>query len=92
VHSPSRAGADIAKAAAATLAWSAGAPAVLGGDFNVRAPAAAGFAPLGGKGVDHVLGHAVAADGRARVLDRGALSDHAPVVVGVVPPPRSPAG
>ena len=82
VHAPARAEADIATAAAATLGWSAGGPALLGGDFNVRAPAAPGFEHLGGAGVDHVLGHRIGgARGPARVLDSGALSDHAPVLV-----------
>jgi endonuclease/exonuclease/phosphatase family metal-dependent hydrolase len=81
VHSAARARADIARAAAATLAWARGGPAVLGGDFNVRDPAAPGFDHLGGHGVDHVLGHLVVAAGPARALDHGRLSDHAPVLV-----------
>ncbi|HUR86373.1 MAG TPA: endonuclease/exonuclease/phosphatase family protein [Solirubrobacteraceae bacterium] len=81
VHSPERAQADIEHAAAATLAWAAGGPAVLGGDFNVREPAAPGFERLGGRGVDHVLGHLVTAARPVEVLDRGALSDHAPLLV-----------
>jgi endonuclease/exonuclease/phosphatase family metal-dependent hydrolase len=83
VHSPARAHADIERAAAATLAWSAGAPALLGGDLNVRAPAAPGFALIGGHGVDHVLGHRLRAAGPAEVPQRGRLSDHAPVIVDV---------
>ena len=79
-----RAREDIERAAAATLGWSRGGPALLGGDFNVRVPAAEGFEPLGGRGVDHVLGHGMRAAGTARVLDRGALSDHAPVLVDVL--------
>jgi endonuclease/exonuclease/phosphatase family metal-dependent hydrolase len=81
VHSPQRAARDIARAAAATLVWSDGAPALLGGDFNVRDPAAPGFARLGGDGVDHVLGHRLAATAPAEVLDHGELSDHAPVTI-----------
>ena len=81
VHSVARARADIARAAAATLAWARGAPAALGGDFNIRDPAAPGFEHLGGRGVDHVLGHLVVATGPAQVLEHGRLSDHAPVVV-----------
>jgi endonuclease/exonuclease/phosphatase family metal-dependent hydrolase len=84
VHSVARARADIARAAAATLAWAGGGPALLGGDFNVPKPAAPGFEHLGGHGVDHVLGQLVSATGPARVLDRGRLSDHAPVVVDVM--------
>ena len=87
VHSPERAGADIARAAAATLDWAGGGPALLGGDFNVRAPAAAGFELLGGHGVDHVLGHGLRVAGAPVICDRGALSDHAPVIVAVVPAP-----
>jgi len=87
VDSPERAGADIACAAAATLAWAGAGPALLGGDFNVRRPAAAGLESLGGHGVDHVLGHRLRAAGAAVVPDRGPLSDHAPVIVAVVPEP-----
>lgn len=83
-HSAARARADIATAAAATLGWAGGGPALLGGDFNVTDPRAPGFEHLGGHGVDHMLGHLVAADGPAQVLDHGHLSDHAPVVVPVL--------
>jgi hypothetical protein len=57
---------------------------VLGGDCNVRTPAAPGFAPLGGHGVDHLLGHRLRAAGPPQIPDRGALSDHAPVIVTVL--------
>ena len=80
-----RAHADIERAAAATLAWSGGGPALLGGDFNVREPAAAGFARLGGRGVDHVLGRGLRAVGPTEVPDRGHLSDHPAVIVTVAP-------
>ncbi len=84
VHSAARARADIEQAAAATLAWAHGGPALLGGDFNVRDPEVPGFEHLGGRGVDHVFGHLLAAAGPVRALDRGPLSDHAPLVVEVV--------
>ena len=83
VHSEQRAQADIDRAAAATLAWAAGAPAILGGDFNVRRPTAPGFAALGGRGVDHVLGAGFPAPGTVSVPDRGGLSDHPAVIVEV---------
>ena len=83
VHSPTRAEADIARAAALTLAWAGGGPALLGGDFNVRRPAARGFEWLGGDGVDHVLGHGLRGIGPTETPDRGELSDHAPVIVTV---------
>ena len=91
VHSQSRAERDITRAAAATLAWSDGGPALLGGDFNVRAPTAPGFEWLAGDGVDHVLGHGLQAAGPAQVLDHGELSDHAPVLVTVLARKRAAA-
>jgi endonuclease/exonuclease/phosphatase family metal-dependent hydrolase len=80
-HSPTRARADIARAAATTLDWAAGGPALLGGDFNVTKPAAAGFQRLGGHGVDHVLGHRMRAAGPPEIPEFGDLSDHAPCIV-----------
>jgi endonuclease/exonuclease/phosphatase family metal-dependent hydrolase len=82
VHSEQRARADAEQAAAAARRWAGDdAPVVLGGDFNVRRPAAAGFTPAGGHGVDHVLVRHLRAVGRAEVVARGPLSDHAPVLV-----------
>jgi endonuclease/exonuclease/phosphatase family metal-dependent hydrolase len=92
VHSAQRAQADIERAATATLAWAGPAPAVLGGDFNVREPAAAGFEPLGGHGVDHVLGRGFAATGRAELPHRGELSDHAAVIVSLERVSRTTSG
>src|SRR4051812_7745907 len=82
VHSEVRARADAEEAAAAVRRWAGDdAPAVLGGDFNVRRPGASGFTPAGGHGVDHVLVRHLRPAGPARVLERGPLSDHAPVLV-----------
>jgi len=81
VHSEARAQADIARAAAAALAWAHDGPAVLGGDFNVRNPVALGFALLGGHGVDHLLGHRMRPAGVVELPERGRLSDHAAVIV-----------
>ena len=77
VHSDARACADIAEAAAR---WESCAHVVLGGDTNVRRPRADGFAVAGGHGVDHVLVRGFERV-RASVLERGPLSDHAPVLV-----------
>jgi endonuclease/exonuclease/phosphatase family metal-dependent hydrolase len=68
-------------AAAAISAWAAGAPIVLGGDFNLRSLSLEGFDHAGGHDVDHVFTVGLTAAGPAEVLDRGVLSDHAPVVV-----------
>jgi endonuclease/exonuclease/phosphatase family metal-dependent hydrolase len=84
VHAPKGAQRDIERSAAALLAWSGGGPALLGGDFNVREPGAPGFERLGGHGVDHVLGHGLRAGSPVELPDRGALSDHAAVIVTVL--------
>lgn len=84
VHSPQRAQEDIDRAAATALSWAGDSPALLGGDFNVRAAAAAGFAPLGGHGVDHLLGRGFVSTGPAELPDRGDLSDHAAVLLRVL--------
>jgi endonuclease/exonuclease/phosphatase family metal-dependent hydrolase len=71
---------DCARAGAALRGWAGmGTPAVLGGDFNLRAPAVPGFALAGGHDVD---GFALArVTGTVEVLDGGQLSDHRPVVL-----------
>ncbi len=71
-----------AQLAARTITtWAAGAPAVLGGDFNVRSLSLDGFAYAGGFDVDHVFARRLSAVSGADVLERGTLSDHAPVAV-----------
>jgi endonuclease/exonuclease/phosphatase family metal-dependent hydrolase len=78
------AGADLRAAGSQTLAWAAGAPTVLGGDFNLHGrPAPDGFEHVAGHGVDHVVVRGMRAVDRGRTLDRGTLSDHAPLVVTV---------
>jgi endonuclease/exonuclease/phosphatase family metal-dependent hydrolase len=63
--------------------WAADAPIVLGGDFNLRSVTLEGYTWAGGSGVDHVLVRALKPVSEIGVLDRGRLSDHAPVLVGV---------
>ncbi len=71
-----------AKAADALGEWAQGAPAVLGGDFNVHEPALPGLSRAGGHGVDQVYaGRGLVPAGRTQILERGRLSDHAPVLV-----------
>jgi endonuclease/exonuclease/phosphatase family metal-dependent hydrolase len=81
VHDPARAAADIELAARTALAWAGEAPLTLGGDFNVRAPHVNGLVHAGGHGVDHMFARGLRAMGVAERLDRGGLSDHAPVRV-----------
>jgi endonuclease/exonuclease/phosphatase family metal-dependent hydrolase len=79
-HDEAAARRDGDAAAAAALRWARGDAVVLGGDFNLRAPEWDGFVRVGGHDVDHLFtAGAVEGHGGVSVLDRGALSDHAPV-------------
>ncbi len=68
-------------------------PVVLGGDFNIRGLALPGFDHAGGHEVDHVFVRGLAPVAW-EVLERGRLSDHAPVRVSLTsdcaPARRSP--
>jgi endonuclease/exonuclease/phosphatase family metal-dependent hydrolase len=83
-HDAPAAARDNALAAHTVLDWAGQAPAVLGGDFNLRALALAGFEHAGGHDVDHVFVRGLRSAGPVEVLERGALSDHAPVRVTLV--------
>jgi endonuclease/exonuclease/phosphatase family metal-dependent hydrolase len=83
VHDDAAAERDGRLAASTALGWAAGAPLVLGGDFNVRRPAPPGLEHAGGHDVDHVFVSGLRPSGTPAVLDRGRLSDHAPVAVEV---------
>jgi endonuclease/exonuclease/phosphatase family metal-dependent hydrolase len=75
---------DGATAAEAAREWSGGGPVILGGDFNLRDPQEPGFERVGGHDVDHIfIAGALAVAGSVDVLDRGNLSDHAPVAADV---------
>ncbi len=82
------ASADRVQLAASTVRdWGAGLPTVLGGDFNLRSVSLPGFSSAGGSGVDHVLVSGLPnASTSFEVLDRGALSDHAPVLTRIAWP------
>ena len=54
---------------------------MLGGDLNVRDPVLPGLVAAGGRGVDHVYARGLAPAGAVEALERGGLSDHAPVRV-----------
>jgi endonuclease/exonuclease/phosphatase family metal-dependent hydrolase len=70
-------------AAGAAREWAGEAAAVLGGDFNLRDLEPPGFVRAGGHGVDQVFVRGCE-PGVSEVLDRGRLSDHAPVLVSVI--------
>jgi endonuclease/exonuclease/phosphatase family metal-dependent hydrolase len=53
--------------------------------MNTRRPVTPGFVSAAGHGVDHILIRQLEADGPGRTLDRGALSDHCPVLADVRP-------
>jgi endonuclease/exonuclease/phosphatase family metal-dependent hydrolase len=80
VRPPLYARSDVARAATALLDWAGDAPVVLGGDFNLRDPAAAGLHDAGGHGIDRVLARGLRGTG-TELPDRAGLSDHAPVLV-----------
>jgi endonuclease/exonuclease/phosphatase family metal-dependent hydrolase len=81
VHDDPGARRDAERARRALLQWAAGAPCALGGDFNVRTLALEGFSFIGGHDVDLVFAGGLEAVGGAEVLERGRLSDHAPLRV-----------
>lgn len=81
VHDDPAARREAEQARVAIARWAAGAPLVLGGDFNVRRLALAGLAAAANHDVDYVFIAGLEAVGEAEVLHRGVLSDHAPVAV-----------
>jgi endonuclease/exonuclease/phosphatase family metal-dependent hydrolase len=82
-HSEARAQADVRRAAAAAIAWSAGAPLVFGGDLNTHDPSAPSFVSAAANGVDHVLVRMAREAAPGRTLAAGQLSDHLPVLARV---------
>ena len=78
---------DAAVAAETAVRWAGAAPLVLGGDFNIRRLALDGFARAAGHDVDYVFVRGLSVAGGADVLDRGRLSDHAPVAVTIASAP-----
>jgi endonuclease/exonuclease/phosphatase family metal-dependent hydrolase len=60
------------------LAWAPRPLLVFGGDLNLRRPALDGLSHVASHHVDHLF---ATGTGVAEILDRGRLSDHAPVMV-----------
>ena len=80
-HDPDAAWRDGRLAAASALGWAVEEPVVFGGDFNLRDPSFDGFRRVGGRDVDHVFVAGLEPIGGVDVLERGRLSDHAPLAV-----------
>ena len=81
-HPLSFALADTERAIAAARSWAAGAPLIFGGDINLKqVPAFPGLVHVAGNHVDHLFTDGRAAAGKAKVINRGVLSDHPPVAV-----------
>jgi endonuclease/exonuclease/phosphatase family metal-dependent hydrolase len=84
-HPDARTREDLARAGDALARWSAGAPALLGGDMNIAAPQVPGWSDLGGHGIDRLLARGPwTVTAPAVTLDTQGLSDHAAVAVEVV--------
>jgi endonuclease/exonuclease/phosphatase family metal-dependent hydrolase len=62
------------------VSWSAGGPIVLGGDFNQPELELQGFRHVAGRDVDHIFAKGLMPAVEAEVLERGALSDHLPLL------------
>jgi endonuclease/exonuclease/phosphatase family metal-dependent hydrolase len=81
-HPEALALADTQRAIAAAREWAAGAPLIFGGDINLKHPPEfPGLVRVAGNHVDHLFTDGRRAAGKGQVLDRGVLSDHAPVAV-----------
>lgn len=82
-HDTPAAHAEARHAAAAVTSWAGDEPAVLGGDFNVPELSLAGFALAASHDVDYVFVRGRASIDDSSVVERGVLSDHAPVLATV---------
>jgi endonuclease/exonuclease/phosphatase family metal-dependent hydrolase len=87
VHDDAAARAESERARVALVQWAAGAPLLLGGDFNVRELALAGLMRVASHDVDQLFVSGLEPVGEPQVLDRGTLSDHAPVALTLSVPP-----
>jgi len=72
---------DADRAAETARRWAGEDPLVLGGDFNIRHLTLDGFEYAAGHDVDYVFIRGLSTTSEVDVLDRGRLSDHAPVAV-----------
>jgi endonuclease/exonuclease/phosphatase family metal-dependent hydrolase len=80
-HPVEAARADTERAVAIARRWADGAPLVFGGDVNLHQPELPGLVRVAGNEVDHLFTDGRPAIGNGEVIERGMLSDHAPVAV-----------
>jgi endonuclease/exonuclease/phosphatase family metal-dependent hydrolase len=83
VHDAPVAAREARAAGAVMREWAGEAAAVLGGDFNERGLTVEHYSRLAGHDVDYVFASRGVKGSEASVLERGRLSDHAPVAVTV---------
>jgi endonuclease/exonuclease/phosphatase family metal-dependent hydrolase len=72
---------DLGQALDVSLGWAGDAPLVFGGDVNQRQPRVPGLAHVAGRNVDHLFVRGFVPAGPVEVLERGTLSDHAPLAL-----------
>jgi endonuclease/exonuclease/phosphatase family metal-dependent hydrolase len=76
--------ADMARCGEVLARWAGAAPALLGGDANVADPTVPGFTDVGGHRIDRFFTRgALTVGSPPRTLERGSLSDHAPVLIDI---------
>jgi endonuclease/exonuclease/phosphatase family metal-dependent hydrolase len=68
---------ELARLVDRALSWAGGAPLVLGGDLNLRAPGPGDLVHVAARDVDHLFVRGLELDGEPELLDRGAASDGA---------------
>jgi len=88
VHDAAAARRDIELARTTALDWARGAPLVIGGDLNIRKPLLPELEKVATSDVDHLFVRGWRLTGSPEVLERGRLSDHAPVAVTLEPVAR----
>ncbi len=81
LHASGRNRDEAERAREAMVSWAGGESVLLGGDFNLRDLSLDGFEAAAGHDVDYIFVAGFEALGAQQVLDRGRLSDHAPIAV-----------
>lgn len=72
---------DLERSLSALNDWAGGAPAILGGDFNLRMPVAPGFESVASGRIDHIVARSATVLGTTPPLETTPLSDHPALIV-----------